>query len=374
MLNSLLKKSVAVFIVLLSLTSYLFSGEDTALISGFIIDKTNNKPLSNVNVYISGTVFGSTTNQFGHYKIDNIPDGRHELVASLIGYEIQIINISLHKDDPIKINFKLIPKIYDAETIIVSAAEQKKWFENLHLFKKLFLGTSSSVKNCIIKNEDVLEFTGDSQSHFYAKAKQPLKIINNFLGYEIHCELLSFKYDKALEKWSWIIKPWFIDLKPKDADELNLWITNRTETYKGSLHHFLFSMIYKRLDEEGFEICASKTSSDYFLKINPLNQYEILPDSLFKKDEQSNSFLLSFNDYLKVVYKNRIISRTVPKYKNMFYRTVKGYQTSWLKLNNSSVKVDEFGYPVEIYPFIKYGYWSKMGIANILPRYFKKGY
>ena len=55
-------------------------------IDGQIVDKETGEPLIGVNVFISKTSIGTTTDKDGLYTIKNISNGRYELVISMIGY------------------------------------------------------------------------------------------------------------------------------------------------------------------------------------------------------------------------------------------------------------------------------------------------
>jgi hypothetical protein len=47
------------------------------------------------------------------------------------------------------------------------------------------------------------------------------------------------------------------------------------------------------------------------------------------------------------------------------------YMQSWIKLKYGKMTIDNYGYPVEDDAFIVHGYWATLGIADLLPRYFK---
>ena len=56
-------------------------------VNGYL--KDNGKALEFATVAINNSSLGINTNNKGYYKIDNIPFGTYELVASVIGYEVQ---------------------------------------------------------------------------------------------------------------------------------------------------------------------------------------------------------------------------------------------------------------------------------------------
>jgi len=66
----------------------------TAEISGKITDAKVN-PIEDANVYLRGTVLGSSTDAKGNFVIKNIPSGEFKLVISVIGYKVEEIDVTL---------------------------------------------------------------------------------------------------------------------------------------------------------------------------------------------------------------------------------------------------------------------------------------
>ncbi|WP_066223216.1 TonB-dependent receptor [Formosa haliotis] len=54
-------------------------------------------PLAYVNVYLENTSIGTTTNEDGQFKIENIPYGTHTIVASFTGFKTKRQTINLNK-------------------------------------------------------------------------------------------------------------------------------------------------------------------------------------------------------------------------------------------------------------------------------------
>lgn len=63
-------------------------GQQTATITGRVIDKKTKEPLAGVNVLIKGTYFGAATGLDGYYSITNIEPGSYDVETSIIGYKI----------------------------------------------------------------------------------------------------------------------------------------------------------------------------------------------------------------------------------------------------------------------------------------------
>ena len=75
--------SVLIAAMLAEVTAQPFNNS----ISGILFDKKTKEPIPNVNIYISNTTWGTTSNSDGTFKISSIFPGSHEIVFSMIGYE-----------------------------------------------------------------------------------------------------------------------------------------------------------------------------------------------------------------------------------------------------------------------------------------------
>jgi len=97
-------KNILTFIGLLfvGLTSIL---GQTNSISGKITSKGEALPF--VNVYLTNTSIGTSTNEKGFFELKNIPNGNYTLIASSVGFKIESLKILLSGNQRIVKNFNL---------------------------------------------------------------------------------------------------------------------------------------------------------------------------------------------------------------------------------------------------------------------------
>ena len=88
-------------IIFLTLTIFQAKAQQ---ISGSVLSEEF--PIPYANVYIQGTSIGTTTDENGQYKLDNIKKGNYTIIASFMGYEAQRKKIALKEGD-IVLNFNL---------------------------------------------------------------------------------------------------------------------------------------------------------------------------------------------------------------------------------------------------------------------------
>src|SRR5574344_130566 len=76
---------ILLLFLLLPFYSYVFS--QNASIKGFVYDKDNGEPLLFVNVFLSGTNYGASTNEEGYFVISKIPEGKYTISVVYLGYQ-----------------------------------------------------------------------------------------------------------------------------------------------------------------------------------------------------------------------------------------------------------------------------------------------
>ena len=116
-------KIANIYIIIL-FSSYLFS-QGLSSISGFVRDDTSGEPISYANVFLSNSTLGAATNQDGYFVISNIPVGKYEVNATMIGYGIFKQNIELSEGQPIRLDIQLNEEIIQTTEVLVTAERQK---------------------------------------------------------------------------------------------------------------------------------------------------------------------------------------------------------------------------------------------------------
>ena len=322
-------------------------------LKGRVIDKDSGKPLFNVNIYLSGTLWGTTSNENGFYEINSIIPSDYQVVFSMIGYETESKTVFIKKNKTVELNIRMKSKSYELENITVASEIPESWFENLKIFKDYFLGRTKFAHECVLENEEYLEFEEPYQNILTAKTSRPLKITNYALGFKVTCELMNFKYDSYDTRLKYYIMTHFEKIDTTDEDVIRKWEENRREAYLGSLEHFLISLKRNTFLDEGFEVSTSivpmKNGYDLYRKMI------FSSDSLLSRSQSNDVSILKFNKFLQVEYK-----KSHRKFKPI----------SWIKIMGMDVALDYFGFPVELMPFEVHGSWSQSGVANMLPKYY----
>lgn len=107
------------FILCLVSPAYLFAQQAT--LSGKVTDNTNGEELIGVTIMLTGTRFGSVTDEYGQYRI-TIPAGTYNISVSYIGYEsILYTAVALRDDEQKQLDIRLNPTAVtiDQEIVII---------------------------------------------------------------------------------------------------------------------------------------------------------------------------------------------------------------------------------------------------------------
>lgn len=135
--------------------SVLKFNEVNSHFSGKITDAKTSNPVSFASVYITDIKSGSSTDAEGHFIIKNIPQGKHLVEISHIGYTSIIVTIDFTGD--IVKDFSLSPSIVENEAVVVTgvtgATQQKKVPFAVNVMKKedFFRNTSTNIIESLTK-------------------------------------------------------------------------------------------------------------------------------------------------------------------------------------------------------------------------------
>ncbi len=346
------------------------TSNNRTVIKGRITDAKTGLPLIGANVYLSNTMKGSATDIEGHYLINNIPQGNYSLVVSYVGYKLKKKEIRIASDDTLKIDFRLTLQVKELSEAVITGKTPKDWKKHLKRFKKEFFGNTENAKKCKILNPEVLSFKASEYGLFQATAEDFIKVENKALGYVINVSLGEFMImDNRINFWA---ETFFEELTPKNDKEETNWKKNRTNTYAGSIRHFLQALLLKSHEAYGFKIqlTSALPPDDYYY-------VDTAPDSLYRRGDKFFENILDFEGVLKIEYLPGINYQTVHNDLSSRYnlsqtnfKTKATFPTTWIVIKDKPVIFDYSGYLKDPYQIYQYGYWPFLRFADMLPREF----
>jgi hypothetical protein len=347
-------------IMVVSLVAASFSlGQESSVgsIRGSVVDDSTGTPVMNANVFLVNTTKGTATDTVGSFEIRNVASGAYELVASCVGYRMESRRIRIESDAAGRIELRLRPILIVMKSVDVTAPLPEAWKRSLEQFKVLLLGSTDEAKLCQILNPEALEFHSDRESRLSARADKELVVLNPLLGYRIHVSIVSFQMDGGWLSCDW--KSRFEELTPVGSQDAKEWKRNRERVFRGSMHHFLISLIRGNYAREGFVMLGS-TTPRFEQKKKDLYFEKSASDIL--KRVSPDEWEIQFADFL-IVQNENISVDVFGGHSGLSHRAM----TSTLALTGRSLHVDSHGQMLDRLPVKVSGDWGKDGLANEVP-------
>ena len=120
-----LRRNASVFLsvaILLLLAMSTLSAQTAGKVSGKITDLETGEPLVGCNVVVVGTLMGASTDPDGTYFIINVPPGKFEVEASLLGYQkVLQRDVIVNSGKTTTVNFRLKSSALLQQEVVIQA-------------------------------------------------------------------------------------------------------------------------------------------------------------------------------------------------------------------------------------------------------------
>lgn len=157
---------------LLLSTNFLIAQSITQTIRGTIVDQDSKMPLIGINVVLLNTdpLLGASTDPDGHFKIENVPVGRHNIEFNYLGYEPLALNsILLTAGKELVLELGMVESAITMDEVVVSAKNNSDKTKPLNEFATLSSRT----------------FSVEETSRYAAAAFDPARMAQNYAGVSI---------------------------------------------------------------------------------------------------------------------------------------------------------------------------------------------
>ncbi len=114
---------------ILSFAVFFTAQAQTGSLTGKITDQRNN-PLANVNVALSNTSLGASSNYSGEYQIKNLAPGSYTLTFSMVGYGTQTKSITINANQTTNVPTVVMVERQEQLNEVVVEGHQNKYIEN----------------------------------------------------------------------------------------------------------------------------------------------------------------------------------------------------------------------------------------------------
>jgi hypothetical protein len=354
-------------------------------LKGKVYDASNNEPLSFASIYFNSTTNGTISDENGEFSIPFNPNFT-ELIVSFLGYDPISHQVEIDQANRIH-SFYLSPSEQILETVKIKSKRDKAWYHNLNLFKSQFIGTSKNAEKTKILNEESIYFSYDKKTKILkAFSREPLKIDNDALGYNIKYDLVEFTYDVKNGTCLFLGYPQY---ENKDEEPKKKWLKARKKAYLGSFLHFSQAMVAGISESEGFEVrnLVRKENRKERLndevnfntatirispEINSNQNADMLEGKTFdpfqKLNREEEIYTLELSNLWQITYtKEKPDKNYHPNALKRRSRSSGKIQTSVLHLMDEKAEFNSAGIIIDPLDVLVEGYWSHEKLADMVP-------
>ncbi len=338
-------------------------------IFGYVTNEVTGNPISNVNVFISNTTIGTTTDEQGFYQLSVNLKGFQELILSHVSYSLVVRKLDMRSIESNEFSFVMKEIINELNEVVISYS-QKKWKKYLKIFEKEFIGETPNASKCKLINPWVLDFNYDPKTDMLKASSQELLVVENkSLGYNISNLLILFEFQNGTVKY--LSKSKFEEISSENRVQERKWKKKRKDVFLGSYHHFIKALTEHKLKKNGFDISLINSLTNYSTK-TPIKSTDIIRIVNFHHK-------IKFTNFLEVIYKDPVESSYITfthrndpqlRYQN-FLNTYKKQNSILEIVGQEESVIIESGLIKTPFSIKKYGYWSWKRMADQLPSNFK---
>ncbi|MDY3548833.1 carboxypeptidase-like regulatory domain-containing protein [Riemerella anatipestifer] len=276
---------IAVFFILLKVT--LLNAQN---IKGYIKD-FRGVPLSEAVVYIDGTQYKVQSNQEGEFHLLNVKAKTGNLIVEKKGFSSKMISIERFYNQTIEIKLEKETEIPEVKLLAYTDKVYKRYIEK---FLNTLLGYDRAA--VYVKNPKDIQLAYDREERILkARAKAPLIISNEKLGYVVNYNLLEFELNLSDNSLKYLGTSFFSPMKGSSRKQLK-WQAERLNAYYGSSLHFFRAFYQDRLSEEGFSVdWIIRKRNEKYPSLEELKVYRTYIDDFRKKISKDS--VIVFNKY-----------------------------------------------------------------------------
>jgi len=124
-MKTFLLRSFWCFMLLISFRTQVFA-QNTSNIRGTVRDKNTQEVLVGTVIKLEGTDLGGAADEDGNFKIEKVPTGSYNIVATIVGYQVVTkYNINVTSGNDQIISFELLEDVNTLEEISLSADKKR---------------------------------------------------------------------------------------------------------------------------------------------------------------------------------------------------------------------------------------------------------
>lgn len=99
--------------------------QESASLTGYVMDATTGETLLQANVMIQGTSRGTATNNSGYYTLRGLGPGTYTVVYSYIGFQARAEEVTLESGEERRLDVELVPEDIETDEVVVTGESRE---------------------------------------------------------------------------------------------------------------------------------------------------------------------------------------------------------------------------------------------------------
>ena len=123
-----MKRLPAGIVLALTIAGNAFTQDITQVVRGKVVDEKSQMPLPFTSIVLLtlDPVMGTTSDEKGYFRLDNVPVGRHNIQVFFMGYESKVIpELLVTSGKEIVLQIGLLEKVEMIDEVVVKAYTRK---------------------------------------------------------------------------------------------------------------------------------------------------------------------------------------------------------------------------------------------------------
>lgn len=336
-------------------------------ITGTVTEKESGLPLPFANVFVSNTTLGKATDKDGRFQISGDLPQEIEVVASFVGYITEVKKLSIRGTSEIQVDFELAINESNLTEVQLKAKRDKNWEREFRRFEEVFLALPDDPykPKIEITNPWVVDFekvrVQGAPNYVKASAQEPLKIINQALGYEVDYYLQDFRVSRAGSRFFGQV---FYESIGNDSLDQN-WDSVRDENYYQSIRFLNQAILLNSPDTAHFQVYHALPERLDRIRTNDLTReigetvISISVDSILRRPNGDGTFRIFLPGKMEIHHVDK-------PWRNDYYTNVY-HAISWIFAPEGYYDVDRKGILINPTQLVLSGYMGRQRMARILP-------
>ena len=140
-------KQILLFMIGLLCTLQVGAQETDAMLFGDVKSKTTGKHLPYATIKVKGTKLKTVCDGTGHFKLVHLPLGKQTIIASIVGYKDQELEVQMQSEKVTSVYFQLEDDELSVNQVVVTGTRTQHYVKSVPIRTEVLTSKAITNKN-----------------------------------------------------------------------------------------------------------------------------------------------------------------------------------------------------------------------------------